>query len=138
MKFFKWIWPSAIVSGLFMVLSDLLGLTTYLPGIEEAAPTGYHAVGTGLILWVMVLLLIGMVGLVVRNPAPGNSARVIEYGDGNARYVLAELYPEWESSEGEEEFEVTLRPTPTTRLASRSPVEAPLPHRSRQRSQRHA
>lgn len=134
MKFsgvFKWIWPAAIVSGLFMVLSDLLGLTTYLPGIEPA-PTGFHAVGTGMILWVMVLLLIGMVGFVVGNRAPGNGARVIEYGDGKARYVLAELYPEWDEEDGYELSAATTRP------ASKSPVEASLPHRSRQRSRRHA
>lgn len=137
MKFsrvFKWVWPAAIVSGLFMVLSDLLGLTTYLPGIKESAPTGFHAVGTGMILWVMILLLIGMIGFVVRGRVPGNGARVIEYGDGKARYVLAELYQEWESYEGAE-FE---DPTTTTRRASRSPVEASLPRRSRQRSRQRA
>jgi hypothetical protein len=86
----KWAGPAALVGGVFMIFSDLLGLTIYVPGLGEAAQTGYQAVGSGVILFGMVLLLVGMVGLYAGKAQPG-SARVLEYGDGHARYVLAEL-----------------------------------------------
>jgi hypothetical protein len=78
----------AIVSGVFTMFSDLLGLTIYVPGLGEAANTGYQAVGSGVILFALTLLVIGMVGLYAPQPRPGG-LRVIEYGDGQARYVLA-------------------------------------------------
>jgi hypothetical protein len=85
----RWAGPAAIANGVFMIFSDLLGLTIYVPGLGEAAQTGYQAVGSGVILFGLVLLLVGMVGLHARNAEPGR-ARVIEYGDGHARYVLVE------------------------------------------------
>ena len=85
----RWAGPAAIGNGVFMIFSDLLGLTIYVPGLGEASQTGYQAVGSGVILFGMVLLLVGMVGLYAGNAEPGR-ARVIEYGDGHARYVLAE------------------------------------------------
>lgn len=85
----KWAGPVAIANGVFMIFSDLLGLTIYVPGLGEAAQTGYQAVGSGVILFGLVLLMVGMVGLYAGNTEPGR-ARVIEYGDGHARYVLVE------------------------------------------------
>ena len=85
----RWVGPAAIASGLFMVFSDLLNLTIYVPGLGEAANTGYQAVGSGVILLAMTLHFVGMLGLYARRPAPGG-ARVIEYGDARARYVLVE------------------------------------------------
>jgi hypothetical protein len=41
------------------------------------------------ILFALTLLVIGMVGLYATQPGSGGP-RVIEYGDGHARYVLAE------------------------------------------------
>ena len=82
--------PGAIVSGVFTMFSDLLGLTIYVPGLGEAANTGYQAVGTGVILFALTLLVVGMVGLYAGQPKPGGP-RVIEYGDGHARYVLTRL-----------------------------------------------
>jgi hypothetical protein len=83
----RWGGPVAIVSGVFTMFSDLLGLTIYVPGLGEAANTGYQAVGSGVILFALTLLVIGMVGLYATQPRPGGP-RVIEYGDGQARYVL--------------------------------------------------
>ena len=85
----RWIGPAAIAGGLLMAFSDLLNLTIYVPGLGEAAHTGYEAVGLGVILMAMTLLLVGMLGLYAARPTPGG-ARVIEYGDANARYVLVE------------------------------------------------
>jgi hypothetical protein len=86
----KWAGPAAIVSAVFMIFSDLLNLTIYVPGLGEAAHTGYQAVGSGVILLGLMLLLVGMVGLYVRS-APPAGPRVIEYGDARFRYVLMEL-----------------------------------------------
>ena len=85
----RWIGPAAIAGGLLMAFSDLLNLTIYVPGLGEAAHTGYEAVGLGVILMAMTLLLVGMLGLYAARPTPGG-ARVIEYGDAHARYVLVE------------------------------------------------
>jgi hypothetical protein len=86
----RWVGPAAIAGGVLMVFSDLLNLTIYVPGLGEAAHTGYQAVGSGVILFALTLLLVGMVGLYARS-GPADGARVIEYGDAQARYVLAEL-----------------------------------------------
>jgi hypothetical protein len=47
-------------------------------------------VGSGVILFALMLLVVGMVGLYAVQPRPGGP-RVIEYGDGHARYVLTRL-----------------------------------------------
>jgi hypothetical protein len=86
----RWAGPAAIVSAVFMIFSDLLNLTIYVPGLGEAAHTGYQAVGAGVILMGLMLLLVGMVGLYARS-APPNGPRVLEYGDARFRYVLMEL-----------------------------------------------
>ena len=77
---------AAVVGGMFMTFSDLLNLTIYVPGLGEAAHTGYQAVGSGVILLALTLLFVGMVGLFA-GPRPGGPT-VIEYGDAQARYVL--------------------------------------------------
>ena len=89
----RWGGPAAIAGGLFMAFSDLLNLTIYVPGLGEAAHTGYEAVGLGVILMAMTLLLVGLLGLYAARPVPG-AARVIEYGDAKARYVLVEEHDE--------------------------------------------
>ena len=86
----KWAGPASIASGVFMVFSDLLNLTIYVPGLGEAAHTGYQAVGSGVILLALTLLFVGMVGLYARS-GPADGARVIEYGDARTRYVLTEF-----------------------------------------------
>jgi hypothetical protein len=74
----RWGGPVAIVSGVFTMFSDLLGLTIYVPGLGEAANTGYQAVGAGVILIALMLLVVGMAGLYAQ-PKPGDP-RVIEIG----------------------------------------------------------
>ena len=79
-KLMQWVGPAAIAGGVFMVLSDLSGLPITIPFLSTTSPTGFDAVGSGLILVALTLLFVGMVGLYARRPAP-NAARVIEYGD---------------------------------------------------------
>ncbi len=82
----RWVGPAAIVGGVFMMFSDLLNLTVYVPGLGEAAHTGYQAVGSGVILFALTLLLVGMVGLYARQPSSSEAragARVIESGTGH-------------------------------------------------------
>lgn len=90
----RWVGPIAIVGATFAVISDQLGLVVHLP--EAGADTmGYHAVGTGLFLFVLTLLLVGMIGLYAGR-GDSSGAKVIEYGDHHARYVLAEDFEEEE------------------------------------------
>ncbi len=88
----RWAGLAATVGGMFMVFSDLLNLTIHVPGLGEAAHTGYQAVGSGVILLALTLLFVGVVGLFAGSPRAGGP-RVIEYGDARARYVLAEFEP---------------------------------------------
>ena len=75
----RWGSPVAIVGGVFTMFSDLLGLTIYVPGLGEAANTGYQAVGAGVILVALMLLVVGMAGLYSGQPKPGGP-KVIEIG----------------------------------------------------------
>ncbi|HEX6709032.1 MAG TPA: hypothetical protein VF068_01760 [Rubrobacter sp.] len=86
----RWVGPAAIAGGVFMVLSDLSGLPITIPYLSQASPTGYDVVGSGLILFALVLLLVGMVGLYARQSEP-RGARVIEYGEGYPRDFIEEL-----------------------------------------------
>jgi hypothetical protein len=96
----RWAGPAAIGGGVFMVFSELSGLPIHIPYLSQNAPTGYDAVGTGLVLFALVLLLVGMVGLYAGGPSP-RAGRVIEYGDARARYVLTvEERPAVETVEG--------------------------------------
>jgi hypothetical protein len=85
----RWAGPAAIGSGVFMVFSGLSGLPIHIPYLSQDTPTGYAAIGSGLILFALVLLLVGMVGLYAGRPGP-RTGRVIEYGDARGRYVLIE------------------------------------------------
>jgi hypothetical protein len=84
-----WVGPVAIGGGVFMALSELAGLPIHIPYLSQDTPTGYAAIGSGLILFALVLLLVGMVGLYAGRPGP-RAGRVIEYGDARGRYVLIE------------------------------------------------
>ena len=86
----RWVGPAAIAGGVFMVLSDLSGLPITIPYLSQDSPTGFDAVGSGLILFALVLLLVGMVGLYARQSEP-RGARVIEYGEGYTRDLIKEL-----------------------------------------------
>ena len=85
----RWAGPAAIGGGVFMVFSGLSGLPIHIPYLSHDAPTGYDAVGTGLVHFALVLLLVGMLGLYAGRPGP-RAGRVIEYGDARTRYVLIE------------------------------------------------
>jgi hypothetical protein len=75
----RWVGPAAIAGGVFLVLSDLSGLPITIPYLSTTSPSGFDAVGSGLILVALTLLLIGMAGLYAKGPDP-DRARVIEYG----------------------------------------------------------
>jgi hypothetical protein len=79
----RWAGPAAIGGGVFMVFSGLSGLPIHIPYLSQDTPTGYAAIGSGLILFALVLLLVGMVGLYAGRPGP-RAGRVIEYGDAAA------------------------------------------------------
>jgi len=76
----RWVGPAAIAGGVFLVLSDLSGLPITIPYLSTASPSGFDAVGSGLILVALTLLLVGMAGLYAKKPKP-NGAKVIEYGE---------------------------------------------------------
>jgi hypothetical protein len=86
----RWVGPAAIASGVFMVFSDLSGLPITVPYLSQTSPTGYDAVGSGLILFALVLLMVGMLGLYAKQSEP-RGARVIEYGEGYPRDFIEEL-----------------------------------------------
>jgi uncharacterized protein (DUF58 family) len=85
----RWAGPAAIGGGVFIVFSELAGLPIQMPYLSQDTPTGYGAVGSGLVLFALVLLLVGMVGLYAGRPGL-RAGRVIEYGDARTRYVLIE------------------------------------------------
>jgi len=82
----RWVGPAAIAGGVFMVFSELSGLPITVPFLSTVEPTGFDAVGSGLILVALTLLLVGMIGLYAKVPAP-NAARVIEYGEAHEEDV---------------------------------------------------
>lgn len=112
----RWIGPAAIAGGVFMVLSDLSGLPITIPYLSTASPTGFDAVGSGLILAALTLLLVGMVGLYARRPAP-NAARVIEYGEAHQESVerFEQAVPEEAPDEQAGEQAGTLAPRASSR-----------------------
>src|SRR5918994_2101044 len=69
----RWVGPAAIAGGVFLVLSDLSGLPITIPYVSPASPSGYDAVGSGVILIALTLLLVGMAGLYASRPAPKRS-----------------------------------------------------------------
>ena len=59
----RWVGLVAIAGGVFLVLSDLSGLPITIPYLSTTSPSGFDAVGSGLILVALTLRLIGMAGL---------------------------------------------------------------------------
>ena len=76
----RWVGPAAIAGSIFLVLSDLSGLPISMPYLSTTSPSGFDAVGSGLILVALTLLLVGMAGLYAKGSAPDH-ARVIAYGE---------------------------------------------------------
>ncbi len=98
-KIYKWSGPAAIAYGLFLVVSDMSGMPMPLLDPEEVVPMGSSVMGSGLILWDLVMLLVGMIGLYT-HLTEGDAAR--KAAEREARYR------EWELDEEEifeEEFE---------------------------------
>ncbi|MBA2712486.1 MAG: hypothetical protein H0U55_02900 [Rubrobacteraceae bacterium] len=112
----RWVGPAAIAGGVFMVLSDLSGLPIIIPYLSTVSPTGFDAVGSGLILAALTLLLVGMVGLYARGPAAG-AARVIEYGEAHQESVerFEQTAPEEALDELAEDQAETLAPRASSR-----------------------
>jgi hypothetical protein len=107
----RWVGPAAIAGGVFMVFSALSGLPITIPYLSQSSPTGYDAVGSGLILFALVLLLVGMLGLYAKKPEP-TGARVIEYGQPTdlAQPVEARPVPEEARYQQAEEMGETVAP----------------------------
>jgi hypothetical protein len=110
----RWVGPAAIAGGVFLVLSDLSGLPITIPYLSPASTTGFDAVGSGVILIALTLLLVGMAGLYARRPAP-NAARVIEYGEAYEQDVP--LQPVTEEVGHETAGERAETPAPGSRRA---------------------
>ena len=87
-KIFKWVGPAAIAYGLFLVVSDMSGMPMPLLDPEEVVPMGSSVMGSGLILWALVMLLVGMIGLYARL-TKGEAAR--KAAEREARYREWEL-----------------------------------------------
>lgn len=113
-KITRWVEPVAIGYGLFLVISDMSGMPLPLldPGID---PRGYSVMVSGLILWAMVMLLVGMISLYARLlGAGGESARRESAAEREARYLRWELDEEelfdeeveWGVPEGQEAEEL--------------------------------
>jgi hypothetical protein len=105
----RWAGPAAIGAGVFMVFSGLSGLPFHVPYLSHNDPTGYQVVGSGLILFALMLLLVGMLGLYA-SQAGFTGARVIEAGTG---------YPR---NEGWEPLEEYVHPEEPRRLVAASGI----------------
>jgi hypothetical protein len=92
-KIFKWAWPAAIAYGLFLVVSDMSGMPMPLLDPEEVVPMGSSVIGSGLILWALVMLLVGMMDLYAR--LTKGEAVVRKAAEHEARFQ------EWELDEEE-------------------------------------
>lgn len=77
----RWVGPAAIGAGVFMVFSGLSGLPIHVPYLSQNDPNGYQVVDSGLILFALALLLVGMLGLYAGQTKSGG-ARVLESGAG--------------------------------------------------------
>lgn len=110
-KIFRWIGPAAIAYGLFLVMSDMSGMPMLLMDPEEVVPMGSSVMGSGLILWALVMLLVGMIGLYARLTDGGAARKAAER---EARYREWELDDddlfekefEWDAPEDREENEL--------------------------------
>jgi hypothetical protein len=94
----RWTGPAAIGAGVFMVFSGLSGLPIHVPYLSQNDPNGYQVLGSGLILFALTLLLVGMLGLYASQTDPA-SPNVIESGAGYPRNEVWEpleedAYPE--------------------------------------------
>ena len=86
-KVMRWLGPAAISYALFLVVSDMSGMP--VPLLDTGiVPAGSSVMGSGLILWAIVLLLVGMLGLYARL-TEGDADRKAD--EREARYRRLEL-----------------------------------------------
>ena len=96
----RWAGPAVIGLGVFMGFSGLSGLPIDVPYLSDNDPKGYQVVGSGLILFALTLLLVGMLGLYARASGAGSTgARVIDPGadnplDEGSQPLGEDAYPE--------------------------------------------
>ncbi len=76
----RWAGPAGIGFGVFLVFSALSGLPIEMPFISPESMPGFEVVSSGLVLWALVMLLVGMAGLYAREPEPG-AAKVVAWED---------------------------------------------------------
>src|SRR5829696_6159359 len=69
----RWAGPAVIGLGVFMVFSGLSGLPIHVPYLSDNDPKGYQVVGSGLILFALTLLLVGMLGFYARASGAGST-----------------------------------------------------------------
>ncbi len=74
----RWADPAGIGFGVFLVFSALSGLPIEVPFVTPENAPGFEVVSSGLVLFALVMLLVGMAGLYAREPEPG-AARVIAW-----------------------------------------------------------
>lgn len=75
----RWAGPAAIGFGVFLVFSAMSGMPINIPFVT-APNDGFEVVAGGLVLWAMILLLVGMVGLYARNTDP-DAAKTLDWRD---------------------------------------------------------
>jgi hypothetical protein len=116
----RWTGPAAIGAGVFMVFSGLSGLPIHVPYLSQNDPNGYQVLGSGLILFALTLLLVGMLGLYASQTDPA-SPNVIESGAG---------YPR---NEGWEPLEEDAYPEEPRQLVAASGIRRTVTHQGKGR-----
>ncbi len=65
----RWVGPAGIGFGVFLVFSAMSGMPINIP-LVTAPNDGFELVSSGLVLWALIMLLVGMAGLYAREPEP--------------------------------------------------------------------
>lgn len=74
----RWAGPAGIGFGVFLVFSAMSGLPIEVPLLSTGTAPGFEVVSSGLVLFALVMLLVGMAGLYAREPEPG-AAKVVAW-----------------------------------------------------------
>lgn len=90
----RWAGPAGIGFGVFLVFSAMSGMPINIPFVT-APNDGFELVGSGLVLFALVMLLVGMVGLYARESEPG-AAKVIREEEWSKLEEAADLDEELE------------------------------------------
>jgi hypothetical protein len=76
----RWAGPAGIGFGVFLVFSAMSGLPVEVPFVSPENAPGFEVVSSGLVLFALVMLLVGMAGLYARESEPG-AAKVLAWED---------------------------------------------------------